>query len=189
MGEVVNIGVGRAAASLSELLGTRIELRVPQLRIMDAESGKETGLAILQSFEGAVSGKAVLAFPPQSGEQLARLLAGYEDDQPLPPIELSGILTEVGNIVLNGVLGSMSNIIQTDLAYSVPDFIVDQPLDSIVLETDASSRDAALVADTHFFVKSHDIYGSVLLGFEPSSECHTWTVPTVTSQNPYFIRR
>ena len=36
--ELVNIGVGRAAASLSELVGKRIDLNVPKLVICDPET-------------------------------------------------------------------------------------------------------------------------------------------------------
>lgn len=172
--EVVNIGVGRAAASLSDLIGTRIELKVPVVRVMGEAEIQDAGMAILQAFDGDVSGKAILSFPSHSGEQLAKLLAGYGEDQELPAIELSGILSEVGNIVLNGVLGSLSNMIDSDLKYSVPDFFVDKTLDKLVRSDcfEVDSTDTLLIADTHFCVKSKNIFGSVVLGFEIGSlEC------------------
>ena len=54
LAEVVNIGVGRAAASLSELLGTRIELSVPQIQIKSKLESTASELAILQNFDGSV---------------------------------------------------------------------------------------------------------------------------------------
>ena len=169
LGEIVNIGVGRAAASLSELLGTRIELRVPRIRIMENSDKHDTGVAILQSFEGDVSGTALLAFPAVSGQQLAKLVGGYDEDEDLPPIELSGILSELGNIVLNGVLGSIANVIETDLTYTVPDFFVEKSLESLVTKDATTSENATLIADASFSVKSEDIHGSVVLGFELGS--------------------
>ena len=171
LGEVVNIGVGRAAASLSELLGTRIELRVPRIQVKPRLSSQQTGLAILQTFEGNVSGTALLAFPTKSGEQLAKLLGGYDPDEELPTIELSGILSEVGNIVLNGVLGSMANMVDTNLKYRVPDFVVDRPLESLVqrIGTERRAPDSIVVADTNFHVRSENISGSIVLAFDLGS--------------------
>lgn len=168
--EVFNIGVGRAAASLGDLLGTRIELRVPQIQIKPCLESQEAGLAILQSFEGGVSGTALLAFPTDSGQQLAKLLGGYGPDDDLPAIELSGILSEVGNIVLNGVLGSFANMIETDLTYCVPDFFVDHPLEDLVQNSSSNATpDSIVVADTNFSVLSENISGSVVLAFELGS--------------------
>lgn len=171
LGEVVNIGVGRAAASLSELLGTRIELRVPEIEIRPRLESQETEIAILQNFEGNVSGTALLAFPTESGQQLAKMLGGYELDEDLSVIELSGILSEVGNIVLNGVLGSMANMIDDDLKYSVPDFFVDRPVESLIQRTgnESEASDSLVVADTNFSVRSKNISGSIVLAFELGS--------------------
>lgn len=169
--EVVNIGVGRAASSLSDLLGTRIELRVPKIRIKPRLESQHTGLAILQTFEGNVAGTALLAFPQASGEQLAKLLGGYEPDDDLSAIELSGILSEVGNIVLNGVMGSLANMIEADLKYCVPDFFVDRPIESLVkrIGTTQSPPDSIVVADAHFSVRSEAIQGSIVLAFDLGS--------------------
>lgn len=171
LGEIVNIGVGKAASSLSDLIGTRIELRVPEICIKPRLHSQETGLAILQTFDGNVSGTAVLAFPKASGEQLAKLMAGYDANCDLPAIELSGILSEVGNIVLNGVLGSLANIIETDLKYCVPDFFVDRPLESLIpwIGDDSAEIDSLVVADTNFLVRSENISGSIVLAFELGS--------------------
>lgn len=171
LGEVVNIGVGRAAASLSELLGTRIELRVPQIEIRPRLENQETEIAILQNFDGNVSGTALLAFPTESGQQLAKMLGGYDLEEELSSIELSGILSEVGNIVLNGVLGSMANMIDDDLQYSVPDFFVDRPVESLIQKSGSEGGDAdsLVVADTNFAVRSKNISGSIVLAFELGS--------------------
>lgn len=171
LGEIVNIGVGRAASSLSDLLGTRIELRVPKIQIKPRLESQQTEMAILQTFEGSVSGTALLAFPQASGQQLAKLLGGYDPEDELPAIELSGILSEVGNIVLNGVLGSLANMIETDLKYCVPDFYVDRPIESLLqrIGDNEEAPDSIVVADTKFSVRSEAICGSVMLAFDLGS--------------------
>ncbi|MCA9192805.1 MAG: chemotaxis protein CheX [Planctomycetales bacterium] len=171
LGEIVNIGVGRAAASLSDLLGERIELQVPSMRMMtkaDAKCDGPSGMSILQEFKGQVSGNALLVFPSESAKTLAKMLAGYDDSEDVQSLELSGILSEVGNIVLNGVLGSLGNVLGCPLEYRVPDFFVDETLASL-LSRDANgdlATSEVLVADTNFHVLSRQIKGTVLIAFK-----------------------
>lgn len=178
IGEVVNIGVGRAAASLSELIGTRIELTVPVVRVIDltvADQCAETGMSIMQSFDGEVAGDALLVFPESSGKKLAALLGGYEESAEISELELSGILSEVGNIVLNGVLGSLANALETNLTYTVPEFYVQETITRFLRTRVTDSGDqteSVLHADAQFNVECEDIHGSVMIAFHLGSfEC------------------
>ena len=171
LSEIVNIGVGRAAMSLSDLLGERIDLQVPVVRMVslaEATERGETGISILQEFSGEVSGNALLVFPKQHGCSLACLLAGYDEGEDIPPLELSGILSEVGNIVLNGVLGSLGNIMESPLDYQVPDFYVDESLSSLVLRGEECGENERhlVIADTEFQVATKNISGTVLIAFK-----------------------
>jgi len=175
LGEIINIGVGRAASSLSGLIGTRIDLRVPVVQTVDsatADLRTDTGMSIMQSFNGEVSGNALLVFPTTSGQKLAALLGGYEESAEIPELEISGVLSEVGNIVLNGVLGSLANAIETDLTYTVPDFYVQETVTSLMKrrnDQSADEIDLVLLADTQFCVESQDIRGSVVVAFHLGS--------------------
>lgn len=175
LSEIINIGVGRAACSLSELIGTRIDLQVPVVRPVDltiADQATETGMSIMQSFEGNVSGNALLVFPTDSGKKLAALLGGYGSDTEIPDLEVSGVLAEVGNIVLNGVLGSLANAIGSDFTYTVPDFYVEETVSTLVNKRDDQSceqTNSVLLADTQFNVEADDIRGSVVVAFHLGS--------------------
>lgn len=173
--EIVNIGVGRAAGSLSELIGSRINLRVPALSLVspsDCDPNCGKGMSIVQGFDGSVSGNALLVFPIESGQTLARLLGGYDEDETIPEFEISGILSEIGNIVLNGVLGSLANAIETDLLYQVPDFFVNESFVSLVEKGTVAAEDSVtpvLLADTQFSVEDSDIEGSIMIAFRLGS--------------------
>ena len=52
---------------------------------------------------------------------LTRLLGDEEDFEEEGSLEQEGLLLEVGNIVLNGVMGSLSNSISDQLEYSIPE--------------------------------------------------------------------
>ena len=178
--EIINIGVGRAAASLSDMLGQRIDLRVPAVTLCGVNSlaeqlgGNEAGidLSVVQDFEGSLSGRAMLAFPKRSGIQLGRVLGEVEAPNEELSVDLVGILEEVGNIVLNGVLGTIGNMTSLELEYAVPHLVQGVEMTRI-LTADALEEDGleqlVILADTHFAVVDGSIAGSLILLFDIQS--------------------
>jgi chemotaxis protein CheC len=172
--ELINIGIGRAAATLSELMQTHIELTIPGVAVYRVEdlpgrlrqSGGGRGVAISQDFEGPCSGRAALVLPRDSGVRLARVLAGVEDVSDELDLELSGILTEVGNIMINGVLGSLANVAGLWLAYGLPQFYGDQETAFAGWPGPGRATRSLLVADAHFRVRKYSIRGSLLCVLE-----------------------
>lgn len=172
--EIVNIGIGRAAASLHELIGARIELSVPSVRLCgrselrtELDSADEPlDTAVLQGFEGRIAGRSMLAFPRRSGVTLAALLLG-EDPQHVGDdleFDLAGTLEEVGNIVLNGVLGSIANVFDDGFRYSVPELYEGAVADAATGERSQSTP--CLLADAEFRVAGAPVSGSLLLVFD-----------------------
>lgn len=175
--ELVNIGVGRSAASLSDLIETRINLRVPNIQIMnweDAsaylgrldESAKQT--TILQDFKGQIQGRAGLVFSQESAIKFAQILSG--DDSPTDEldIELSGIIMETGNIVLNGIMGSLGNAVDVNLEYTVP-ALSDKTVQESILGTSTEeirNPSHVMIGDAEFSVADRDITGSIMIVFE-----------------------
>ncbi len=174
--EVVNIGIGRAASTLSDLIGTRIELAVPRvslLRLDDvtrslANAAGNLDVAIVQDFQGPVSGRAALVLPHSSGLRLAQLLGEVAQPVDELDLELTGILTEVGNIMLNSVLGVLANILEISFAYSVPQFYGNWPAALLQAHT-LPIDDALLAADADFWVRDDSIRGSILVATEPEA--------------------
>jgi len=171
--EIVSIGIGRAAATLSELIEIRIEMTVPRVSVRVLEPTElDTVLAnghevvIVQDFRGDISGRSALVLPHASGLRLAKLLGDVADPVDELDLEMSGILTEVGNIMLNSVLGALANIIGTHLTYSVPCFHGARPLKVLALHGTDDLR-AVLMADADFWVRHDIIRGSILVVMEP----------------------
>ncbi len=171
--EVINIGVGRAASTLYDMIEQHIELRVPkiiicdELKLSENISGAEEALdtSVAQAFEGAISGTAMLAFPESSGTKLAKILSDPDIEEDELESDLAGILEEVGNIFLNGVLGSIANLFEDDFLYTVPEVHDGVPVEVVL--TDAATDDECfyLVADARFDVADSEISGSLLLVF------------------------
>ncbi len=167
--ELVNIGVGRAAASLSDLIGMRIDLMVPRVRldridqpcILSEDDSGVGATVVIQEFRGAISGRSALVLPHSSGLSLAHLLSGAEEVSDELDVELTGILLEVGNILLNSVMGSLANAVQDNLEYTVPE-LMPCPL---TRRTARGPESESLIADVHFSVRDREIAGSVVIIF------------------------
>ena len=131
--ELLNIGFGRAGASLSELTGHRVILEVPQVSVHPIEALSSTLRGLLQDqvatvhqiFSGPVAGDALLILDHAAAGMLKELLTS-EPALPLP-VDASAreVLTEVGNILLNACLGTFGNILQVQVSFSVPHLNLD----------------------------------------------------------------
>lgn len=170
--EIISIGIGRAAATLSELIGTRIEMTVPRVSLeilekseLQATSPEGPDVVIIQDFRGDLLGRSALVLPHASGLRLARLLGDVAEPVDELDLEMSGILTEVGNIMLNSVLGAMANIVGAHLVYSVPYLYTNRPVNMLLSQATQGPR-ALLMADAEFWVRHDVIRGSLLIVME-----------------------
>ena len=126
--ELVNIGVSRAAASLRKMVGKQVLLSVPSVEVVTKEAAaaligqreSDDLVAIRQEFGGAFSGKALLIFPEDNSLELVRAIIGDEVDA----TELASLkdeaLAETGNVILNGCLGTIANMLNQSLQMSLP---------------------------------------------------------------------
>jgi chemotaxis protein CheC len=170
--ELINIGVGRAAGMLNQMVNTHIQLQVPVLRVLTqpqlgelyAERPTSVFSAVQMGFTGEFAGVSALIFPPESASKLVAVVLGKDEALSEDEAMRRGTLQEVGNIVLNGVMGSIANILREPLRYSPPDFIEDD-ISGII----GQGTGMILVARTQFSMKDHLIEGEVLIIFSLSS--------------------
>ncbi|MEA4856868.1 MAG: chemotaxis protein CheC [Solidesulfovibrio sp.] len=170
--ELINIGVGRAAGMLNQMVNTHIQLQVPVLRVLTqsqlaqlyAERPDSIFSAVQLGFSGEFAGVSALIFPPESASKLVAVVLGREGVLPGDEAMRRGTLQEVGNIVLNGVMGSIANILREPLRYTPPDFI-EADISGII----GQGTGMILVARTQFSMKDHLIEGEVLIIFSLSS--------------------
>jgi len=170
--ELINIGVGRAAGMLNQIIETHVYLQVPSIKIFPYSQLKQvlknvvkTALSVVRLvFKGPFSGTALLAFPPKSASNLVNMLTREEaDTSDLDSIRI-GALTEVGNIVLNGVMGSMSNILQEHLTYSIPVYVEDT-IEHLLHEDNWSPDSTIILAKTALNIEKLQIKGDIILLF------------------------
>lgn len=170
--ELMNIGVGMAAAELHEMLELPIKLSVVEVALAKGVevSSDDTGRdmsAVFMGFSGPYEGTASLLFPADSARNLtAALLRDEEGEVELDAVR-AGALTEVGNILLNGIMGSMGNMLGGHLDYSVPDYVEGNHGD---LLRHRSSPDTLVAwARTRFGIEEVSVDGSILVLFRVGS--------------------
>ncbi|UEM23704.1 chemotaxis protein CheX [Skermanella mucosa] len=126
--EIINIGVSRAAKNLGRMVKDQVHLSVPRTEIMSRDqavgwlSHRENSslVAVGQNFRGSFSGQALLIFPEAKSLELVRTIL----DDGLSLEEIVDLeqeaLAEVGNVVLNGCLVVMANMLKQALDMSLP---------------------------------------------------------------------
>jgi chemotaxis protein CheC len=170
--ELLNIGFGRAGASLSRLTGHRVLLEVPQVSIHPIhqlhgfleEVVEDEVASVHQIFSGPVAGDALLMLDPIAASALKELLTS----EPALPLALDAstreVLTEVGNIVLNACVGTFGNLLQMQIGFSVPSINVATV--QAVLDSLESSNDGfryALVVTAGFRLRDAEVTGYVVI--------------------------
>lgn len=174
--EAINIGVGRAAGALNELVRHPVALAAPTVELLDVDElerafaplGKAAVASVQMAFHGGLDGCAFLIFPQPSASRLVAGLTGEEvagDD--LDSLR-SGTLTEVGNVLVNSVLGTLANLLDRPLRYSSPVYEEGPALALLTTQVQASEP-LLLLVRTGFRIQDMEIEGSLLLLFELSS--------------------
>jgi len=170
--ELLNIGFGRAAASLSQLTGHRVLLEVPHVTIHPIDEVSESLERVVRSdvasvhqiFNGPVAGDALLILD-QNGAAIPKELLTNEPPLPLS-IDASAreVITEVGNILLNACLGTFGNLLNVQVSFSVPQL----SLESLggILESLRISRvgvQYALVVHAGFKLRDAEVKGYLII--------------------------
>ncbi len=170
--ELLNIGVGRAAGSLNQMLEKPIRLHIPFLQLgkmeelsQEVQKMKDTTLSSVQlPFKGTFSGSSCLLFPTESAKALVIALTGESEDPDTMDSLRESTLTEIGNIVLNGVMGSLANVLNHRIMYSVP-FYQETSIEGLLQLTPSDSSGIILWAQTQFTVEEYDLTGDIMLMF------------------------
>jgi len=186
--ELINIGFGRAAASLSQLTGYRVILEVPQVAIhpltelkgvlSDVVHGEVA--SVHQVFSGPVAGDALLVLDAAGAALINQLLTGEEA---LPGLDGSAreVMTEVGNILLNACLGMFGNLLRVHVSFSVPRLTLESlgdVLDSLTVESEDLRY--ALIVHAGFRIREGSVTGYLVIVLGVSSldrllqEVDTW---------------
>lgn len=133
--EIGNIGAGHAATSLSTILGRKMNMNVPCVRILsfnemiELAGGPETVVvSVFLRIEGDVQGNMFFILPLEQACRLSEQMTESEglslESLPFSELALSA-LSELGNILSGSYLSSLSDFTKLNLYPSVPAICVD----------------------------------------------------------------
>ena len=132
LGEIGSIGSGNAVTALASMLSKRIDMNVPQVKILefkDAASilgGEEKLVAgIYLDLHGDVEGNIMFILDINSAINLTDMLLSRENhSEELDDMAMSA-LSEVGNILASSYVSSLSTMTNLKIAVSVPYLAID----------------------------------------------------------------
>lgn len=171
--EMVNIGVDQAAGILNEMIEFRIRLQIPVVKLLTLPElqlelhnrfGQDQLASVQLDFSGSISGVAQLVFPTESAVILVAVLTGEEPGS----LDLDALkvctLEEVGNIVMNGVMGSISNTLTQPLHYAVPIYR-EEDINHLISDQKTHQNTDILLTEAHFNIEKLRLQGDILLFF------------------------
>ena len=130
--ELGNIGAGNATTALAQLLNCKVDMQVPQVRLLDfkdlgaAIGGEERLVAgIYLGVEGDITRHIMFFLEKGSARHLVSKLMGMElEGEEFNEMEISA-LKEIGNIITGAYLNSLATITNMMIYPSVPDICID----------------------------------------------------------------
>ncbi len=171
--ELINIGAGKGADILNQMLAAHIDLNIPAVKYVTCKELQsefsdmytEDVSIVSLGFKGEFSGSIELFFTDKFSRSMVQVInddENYGDMSQHDYEELcEGTLTEVGNMVLNGVMGSIANMLEIHFDYILP--VYEKKIFSDYVNTVYTADQHLLLANTQFHIKSQQIDGEILL--------------------------
>ncbi len=174
--ELINIGVGRAAGMLNQMVNIRVHLKVPFVRVLMLsnlvseleELGSENLSTVKLNFKEGFSGTAALIFPTVSASNLVAVLTGEKVGSLDLDSVRAGTLKEVGNIMINGIMGSIGNVLKFRINYSIPSY-AENTIKQLISLNENNKNKAVVLARTRFILYEHQVEGDIILFFDMAS--------------------
>lgn len=174
--ELINIGIGRAAGILNELAQSRVILEVPVVELIRMEelsshaaslNGSVTS-AVRITFNGYITGSTALVFNTEGAAALVYAITGEEFEKPELDVMMEETLKEVGNICINGVMGSIGNILHERITYTPPRY-EKGTVQSLFKNIAIDGQMLVIIVNTRFRVSQIDVDGYIMMLLEFSS--------------------
>ena len=180
--EIGNIGAGNATTALAQLMQCKVDMSVPQVKMLEFKEvgemmgGEEEIMAgIYLGIEGDITGSIMFLLQKQTARHLVDKLMGMEvEGEEFSEMEFSA-LKEVGNIITGAYLNSLSSLTNLVIYPSIPDLTVDMAgaIMSVPAIQFGELGDKMLLIQTQFFdeqvlegyfilVPDLDSYGKIL---------------------------
>lgn len=170
--EIGNIGAGNAATALAKMIDKKVDMLVPQVKIIDVEEiqeilgGAETPVVgIYFQMTGEVKGNMMFLLDLESANNLIPMIFYREKEtNDLDAMDIS-VLSEVGNILAASYLNSLSKLTNLSLNISIPSVSIDMvgAILSVPAIQFGEFSDKLLFIETEFIEGERNVTGDFFL--------------------------
>ena len=129
--EIGNIGAGNATTALAQMLQCKVDMKVPQVKLLEfkdvgaAIGGEEQIMVgVYLAVEGDITGSIMFLLPADAGRHLVEKLMGMQVGEEFGEMEISAI-KEIGNIITGAYLNSLSMMTNLRIIPSIPALAID----------------------------------------------------------------
>ncbi|MBR3606163.1 MAG: chemotaxis protein CheC [Lachnospiraceae bacterium] len=129
--EIGNIGAGNATTALATMLQCKVDMGVPEVRLLKFSEigqllgGEEQVMAgVYLAIEGDINGSIMFLVKEDVAMHLIRKLLGDMTSDTMGEMEKSA-LKEISNIITGAYLNAMSSMTNLSIVPSIPDLCID----------------------------------------------------------------
>ncbi|MBE6081734.1 MULTISPECIES: chemotaxis protein CheC [Tissierellales] len=170
--EIGNIGSGNAATALANMISKRVNMDVPQTRLLEFKDvsnllgGEENPVVgIYFEMKGDVVGNIMFVLDLNSAKNLTEMLYSHDtDSDDLTEMDISA-LSEIGNIISSSYVNSLSELTGLKIKISVPSLSIDMA--GAILSVPAIQfghiGDHVLFVETKFEEGKREVIGNLFL--------------------------
>ncbi|MDI3543368.1 MAG: chemotaxis protein CheC [Candidatus Atribacteria bacterium] len=174
--EVGNIGAGNAATALSKVVGKRVKMEVPLVKILPLKDvpewlggAEKEVLGVYLTMSGAVTGHILFVMSIDDALKIMHILLGDLTPTREQVLEMDEIarsaMEEIGNILSSSYLSALADFTGLRLNHSVPALAIDMAgaiVDVVLIEI-SKKGDYALLIETEFVEEENRIKGYFML--------------------------
>ena len=174
--EVINIGVGKSAEVLNSMIQSHILLDVPEVKIIKygeynnfVNYFDETNYTVITlPFNGELNGFSKLIMSSDHAAKLVDAFIGKSGaNMDMDSLRID-ILSEIGNVIINAVMGTLSNMLNINLNYIVPSY--EQGTRDIIIPKEMLNNESTILfAKTYFKIEEFEARGNFAIFFRIKS--------------------
>lgn len=131
--EIGNIGAGNAMTALSQMLNCKVDMQVPQVKLLDLKNvstvvGNEEQLmvGVFLGVEGDITGSIMFLIELNAAKVLVKkIMMGYESGSPMFDEMEASAMQEVSNIITGAYLNSLSSLTSLVIYPTPPSMSID----------------------------------------------------------------
>jgi chemotaxis protein CheC len=176
--ELGNIGAAHAATTLSQMLGSSIEMSVPAIRVVDLSQlgqymGEESAAMVAFELQGDIphGGYILFYITRESAVRMTNTMLGLtEINRPLSEMDESALL-EVGNIMVSAFLDATAELLGFVMLPSPPSLTIDMAhaaMQSLIAQMQEET-DEVLLFSTELVCEEYKVDSDIIMMPERST--------------------